>query len=97
MCAIVVTYLISAGREEQAAEHFAAMIEPSRAEAGNLRYHAYRSKDEPRKFFLFEEYADEAAFQEHRATPHFEEHIQNGIMTMIEKRSAEAVRPLDQG
>lgn len=97
MHAIVVTYSISAGHEEQAAEHFAAMVEPSRSEPGNLRYHAYRSKDEPHRFFLFEEYIDEAAFQRHRATPHFEEHIKNGIMTIVQTRSLESVRPLDQG
>jgi len=96
MHAITVTYVIKAGHENEAAAHFAACIEPSRNEAGNERYHAYRSNEDPRKFFLFEEYVDEQAFQAHRTTPHFQQHIKNGIMNIMQSRSLYVCTPLDQ-
>jgi|GEM_PF-305220 len=96
MHAVTVTYVIRPGHEDEAAEHFMACIEPSRSEAGNVRYHAYRSNEDGRKFFLFEEYVDEQAFQLHRITPHFELHIKNGVMNIMENRSVEICSPLDQ-
>ena len=97
MFAITVTYVIQAGHEEEAADHFHSCMHASRKERGNLRYHAYRSQEEPRRFMLFEEYAGEEAFEEHRQSAHFERHIKNGIMKIMESRSAERCTPLDQG
>jgi len=95
MHAIVVTYVIAPGREDEAAAHIAACIEPSREEAGNIRYHAYRSKEDPRRFFLFEEYVDEHAFAARCETPHFEQHIKNGVKKMADSRTAEICTPLE--
>lgn len=95
MFAITVTYLIKPGHEEAAAGHFRACLEPTRGEPGNLRYLIYRSKEVPRRFVLVEEYADEAAFEVHRAAPYFEEHIRNGIMTIMESRNADRLLPLE--
>ncbi len=95
MFAIAVTYLIRAGHEDEAAQHFAACLQASRSERGNRRYHVYRSNDEPRRFFLFEEYDDETAFDEHRNSAHFDRHIKNGVMNIMESRSADRCTPLD--
>lgn len=95
MFAITVTYVITPGREDEAADHFRACMHASRNERGNRRYHVYRSQDEPRRFFLFEEYDDEQAFEEHRNSPHFDSHIKNGVMKIMESRSADRCTPLD--
>ncbi|MBB6251043.1 putative quinol monooxygenase [Nitrospirillum iridis] len=44
---------------------------PSRAEPGNLRYDLFRGTDSPVRFHLFELYADQAAIDAHRASPHY--------------------------
>lgn len=95
MFAITVSYLIKPGHEEAAAAHFRACLEPTRAEPGNVRYLVYRSKEEPRRFVLVEEYADEAAFEAHRGAPYFTEHIRNGIMTIMESRNADHLVSLE--
>jgi autoinducer 2-degrading protein len=41
-----------------------------RSEPGNLRFDAHRLADDPDRFFVYEEYADEAAFAEHVASAH---------------------------
>lgn len=96
MFAITVTYVIQAGHEEEAAEHFRACMHASRKERGNVLYHVFRSQEEPCRFILFEEYTDEHAFDEHRSSPHFDLHIKNGIMRIMESRSADRCTPLDQ-
>ena len=52
-----------------------AMLAPSRAEAGNLRYDLWQDQGEPRRFVLDELYVDAAAVAAHRATPHFQTYL----------------------
>ena len=39
------------------------------AEPGNVRFDAHRLQDDPDRFFVYEEYADDAAFRAHVAAP----------------------------
>lgn len=48
------------------------MLEPSRAEPGNLRYDLWQDQSEPGRYVLDELYADSDAVAAHRATPHFQ-------------------------
>ncbi|MBS0567029.1 MAG: antibiotic biosynthesis monooxygenase [Proteobacteria bacterium] len=41
-----------------------------RREAGNVLFEASCKADEPESFFVYEEYADEAAFQAHLSAPY---------------------------
>ena len=49
-----------------------AMLAPSRAEPGNLRYDLWQDRDEPARFVLDELYVDADAVAAHRASPHFQ-------------------------
>lgn len=60
------------GKEEVVADALRELVEPSRAEPGNLLYQPYRSPDEPSVFRIFEMYADEAAFTAHAESDHFQ-------------------------
>ncbi|HWT25055.1 MAG TPA: putative quinol monooxygenase [Solirubrobacteraceae bacterium] len=59
------------GKEERLAEICAEMTEPSRGEPGNRFYQAHRTPDDPRLFLLYEQYADEAAYEAHMESEHF--------------------------
>ena len=52
-----------------------AMLAPSRAEPGNLRYDLWQDQSEPRRFILDELYVDADAVTAHRATPHFQDYL----------------------
>jgi quinol monooxygenase YgiN len=95
MICVAVTYLIQTGHEEEAVALFRAMTTATRAEPGCRFYLAHRSTTDPRKFFLYEQYADEAALDFHRAAPHFEKYVRNGLFTMLESRSPELYTPLE--
>jgi quinol monooxygenase YgiN len=63
-------------------------------EPGCLQFLVHQSIENPLHFLLYEEYEDEAALQEHRATPHFARNIKGGIDTLIESRTRELFLPV---
>ena len=70
------------------------LTEATTQEPGCRIYHAHRSTTDPRKFFLYEQYEDQAALDFHRASPHFAEHVVNGLIQAAESRSPEFYYPL---
>ncbi len=94
MICMIVTYIVKPGHEEEALDIFKKMTERTRDEAGNLFYVAHRSSSDPRHFFLYEQYTDQDAMQAHRNADYFAQYITNGLMHMIESRTAEVGEPL---
>ena len=72
--AYVVTakWTAKSGEEDAVAAAIGALIEPSRAEAGNLVYQPHRHPEDPRVFFFYEQYTDEDAYAAHGASAHFQ-------------------------
>ena len=56
-------WLAHEGREERVAELIGELGAASRAEPGCLGWLPHRSLAEPRLFWLYEQYADEAAYE----------------------------------
>lgn len=48
-----------------------AVVPPSRAESGCLRYELHLDNQIPTRFIMLEEWTDKAALTAHYATPHF--------------------------
>src|SRR3974390_1412644 len=89
MICVAVTYVVKSGQEEVAAELFRKLTEHTRAEPGCRMYLAHHSTTDPRRFFLYEQYTDQASLDAHRAAPHFEKYVKEGLFTIIESRSPE--------
>lgn len=94
MLCVAVTYVVKPGREAEAVELLGKLTAATRREPGCRMYLAHRSTADPRRFFLYEQYDDQAALDAHRATPHFEEFGKNGIFPLLESRSPELYQPL---
>jgi (4S)-4-hydroxy-5-phosphonooxypentane-2,3-dione isomerase len=94
MICIAVTYMVKQGYEDEAASLFRAMTEHSRAEPGCRMYLAHRSAGDARLFFLYEQYIDQGALDAHRAAPHFERYVKQGLFQIIESRTPEIYIPL---
>jgi len=91
---VAVTYVIRAGREEEAIPLFCELGAPTRAEPGCRMYLVHRSPTDPRRFFLYEQYDDPAALDAHRASPHFSRYATGGLFPILESRSPELFEPL---
>ncbi|MDB5058927.1 MAG: antibiotic biosynthesis monooxygenase [Chloroflexi bacterium] len=74
------------GQEDTIAEVIRVMTPPSREEPGCLFYQAQRSQENPRVFFLYEQYVDQAGYEAHMATPHFEKHVRGEAIPNLESR-----------
>ncbi|MFC6885850.1 MULTISPECIES: putative quinol monooxygenase [Actinomadura] len=94
------TYVVMAewtaldGEESAVAETLRVLTPLSRAEPGNLTYRAHVSDSDPRRFLIYEEYVDAAAFEAHRASPHFQEHVVGDCLARLASREITVYRPL---
>ena len=86
-------YVVSAhwrakeGKSDRLAAVIEEMTTPSRAEPGNLFYQAHRAVDDPQLFYLYEQYADEAAYQAHMDSEHFTRLVkEEAIPELLEAR-----------
>jgi len=91
---LAVTYLMRPGSEDEVVERLRLLTELTRLEPGCRFYQTHRSITEPRKFFLYEQYENQAALDSHRSQPYFVEHVINGLMKFAETRSPELYEPL---
>ena len=86
------TYVVAAtwrareGEEERVRELLEILTPLCRAEPGCLVYQAHRSTEDPRLFFIYEQYDDEAAFEEHAATEHVERYVRGEAVHLLEVR-----------
>ena len=59
------------GEEQTVADALAALIAPTMAEPGVKLFLPYRSPTDPKAFFIFELYRNEAGWAAHQKTDHF--------------------------
>jgi quinol monooxygenase YgiN len=94
MICVAVTYIIQQGHEAEAIDLFHKMSEHTHTEPDNIMYVAHRSPNEPRRFFLYEQYKDQDALDAHRRADYFTQYITNGLLKIAESRVAEIYEPL---
>lgn len=83
---VIARWTAREGEEEAVAAAVEAMIGPSRAEPGNHAYQVHRDPEDPRVFLIYERYADEAAYQAHAASEHFQRIAVGGALGLLESR-----------
>src|SRR5215469_11437588 len=71
------------------------MVAPTRAEPGNLDYQVFRDPADPALFVLFERYADEAAFEAHKASEHFATWLAGRVLPSLADRIRLDLVPLE--
>lgn len=94
MICVAVTYQFKPGHEDAAVTLFQKLTAATRAEPGCRMYLAHRSVTDPLRYFLYEQYDDQAALDAHRAAPHFAEFAVGGLFPLLESRSPELYVPL---
>ena len=71
--AVIAKWTAKPDEVEEVERCLTAITPLARAEPGNLQYTVHRDPEDPLLFVIYEQYADEAAFQAHVAAPHFKE------------------------
>lgn len=94
MICLAVTFIVKPGSEEAAANIFRTLTEHSRAEPGCRMYLFHSSPDDPRKFFVYEQYDDQAAIEAHRAAPYYDRYVNNELPPLVESVDLQTYVPL---
>ncbi|HZQ91693.1 MAG TPA: putative quinol monooxygenase [Terriglobales bacterium] len=96
MVVLAVTWVAKAGAEEKAAALFRELTEKSRREPGCAMYIVHRKQDDPRTFFIYEQYRDQAALEAHRASAHFQDIARGSLLEVAERKEGALYLPLEQ-
>jgi quinol monooxygenase YgiN len=91
---VAVTWIAKEGEEEAVAAALERLVEPSRAEDGVLVYIPHRDPQDPRRFFVYEQYVDEAAYTAHTETEHFQRDGFGDAIPRLEDRRREFYEPM---
>ena len=81
---LAVEWTAKAGQGDRIAEVQKEFALLARQEPGCRKFFVSRSEDNPDRFFLYEEYDDEAAFDAHLETPHFDRLIRGAALDLLE-------------
>lgn len=94
MVVLAVTWMAKQGRETEVAAIFAKLSEESRKEPGCLMFVAHRHKTDPRRFFIYEQYKDDAALEAHRASPHFLQFVKKDLPKVGDRIEGQLYEPI---
>ena len=75
------------GMEEQLKQLALSMVEPTRAEAGCIKYDLHQNTEDAGSFMFYETWAGKEALEEHITTPH--------LQNFLEKTKDILAEPLD--
>jgi quinol monooxygenase YgiN len=91
---VIARYLARAGEEDRVEAALRKMVEPTRAEPGNLDYRVFRDPEQPAAFMLFERYTGADAFEAHRASGHFTTWLSGQVLPALAERTRFDLVPL---
>lgn len=94
MVVLAVTWMAKVGKENEVAELFAKLTEESRKETGCAMYQVHRHRTEPRRFFVYEQYKDDAALESHRASQHFLQLAKKDLPKVADRVEGNLFEPL---
>ena len=94
MVVLAVTWMAKVGHEAEVAALFEKLTEQSRKELGCAMYQVHRHKTEPRRFFIYEQYKDDAALEAHRAAAHFLQHAKKELPRVADRVEGHLFEPL---
>ena len=94
MIVLAVVWVAKPGHENQVADVFRKLEADSHREQGCLMYIVHRHRDEPGRFFIYEQYRDDAALQAHRDSPHFQEYAVKRLAGIGDRLQGDLYLPL---
>jgi quinol monooxygenase YgiN len=94
MVVLAVSWMAKVGREAEVANLFSKLTQESRNEPGCQMYLVHRHRTDPRRFFIYEQYKDDAALEAHRAAPHFLQYAKKELPKIADRVEGNLYEPL---
>jgi quinol monooxygenase YgiN len=83
---LVARWVAREGDEERVVALLEELAPLSRAESGCLHNQPCRDRDDPRRFLIFEVYADDDALRAHSESAHFQRLVLDAAVPLLEGR-----------
>jgi quinol monooxygenase YgiN len=83
---LVARWVAREGEEERVLAVLEQLAPASRAEPGCLHYEPCRDREDPRRFLIFEIYADDDAVKAHGDSEHFRRLVLDEAVPLLESR-----------
>lgn len=87
MICFTVTFLANPGCEKEVMTILREHVNPAKKDAGVRVNLAYRSRTEPRRFFVYHEITDQDAVDAHHSTGNYGEYILTNLYSMLDQAS----------
>ena len=94
MTVLAVIWVTKPGCGDEAAQVFRTLTTESRKEQGCLMYVVHRHRNDPERFFVYEQYVDDAALEAHRNSPHFLEYARKQLPLLGERLQGDLYEPI---
>jgi quinol monooxygenase YgiN len=86
---VIARWTAEPGEEDAVAAALGNLVEPSRAEPGNLAYVVHRDPEDARRFVIYERYVDEAGYTAHAESEHFRRYGKEDGIPRLSSRERE--------
>jgi (4S)-4-hydroxy-5-phosphonooxypentane-2,3-dione isomerase len=94
MVVLAVIWMAKAGHETDVAAVLEKLTEQARKEPGCSMFQVHRHKTESRRFFIYEQYKDDAALEAHRAAPYFLQYARKDLPKVADRVEGNLYEPL---
>jgi quinol monooxygenase YgiN len=94
MIVLAVVWMAHESKGEEVAKLFQKLEAESRTEPGCMMYVVHRHQSDNLRFFIYEQYQDDAALEAHRNSPHFQQYAVNELPIMSSRAEADLYVPL---
>jgi quinol monooxygenase YgiN len=95
MVVLAVTWIAKAEKQAEVTALFHQLQAESRKEPGCRFYQVHTHRNDPRRFFIYEQYDDDAALQAHRDSRHFQELAAKKLSLIAERQQGDLYQPLE--
>ncbi len=95
MVVLAVTWIAKQDKEPEVAELFRKLQADSRKEPGCRLYQVHTHRNDPRRFFIYEQYDDDVALQAHRDSRHFQELAAKKLSLIAERQQGDLYQPVE--
>jgi len=96
MIVLAVTWMAKDGQDNEMARIFTALEAEARKEPGCLMFVVHRHRTDHRRFFVYEQYKDDAAMETHRGSPHFQKYVVQELPKFGARVEGELFKPLNE-
>lgn len=94
MVVLAVTWMAKVGHEAEVSALFSKLTEESRKEPGCAMYQVHRHRTDGRRFFIYEQYEDDAALEAHRTATHFLQYAKKDLPKHADRVEGHLFEPL---